>query len=54
MYGAGMGNLTMYVRTDDGQMTEIWRKSGNQSQGWKMDLVAGLNPTVPFQVLSQL
>ena len=46
-----MGNLTVYIKTDDGVLHQIWRKSGNQNQGWKMDMIGGLNPSVPYQVI---
>ena len=51
MYGVGMGNLTVYIKTDDGQLHQIWRKSGNQNQGWKMDMIGDLDPSVPYQVV---
>ena len=51
MYGAGMGKMRVYIKIDGGPMHEVWRKAGNQSQGWKMDLIANLNPSDPFQVL---
>ena len=50
MYGSGMGNLTVYLKSDEQILEEILRKSGNQSRGWNMDLIANLNVSTPFQV----
>ena len=50
MYGNGMGNLTVYLKSDEHILEEIWRMSGNQSRGWNMDLIANLNGSTPFQV----
>ena len=50
MFGGGMGKMTLYLKSDETVVQEIWSKSGNQSRGWKMDLVANLNSSSPFQV----
>lgn len=34
MYGTGMGVLRLFVEPKDGQRTEVWKKAGNQGDGW--------------------
>ena len=52
MFGSGMGELNVYVKSVTGAMAKVWSLSGDQGDEWKMAQVTLINSASDYQVSS--
>jgi len=50
MFGSGMGELNVYLKSVTGAMAKVWSLSGDQGDEWKMAQVTLINSASDYLV----